>query len=82
MIVQQTSRVYIISPVVDHFSPELPFLSYPKPLLEEKAVEKLRIFKEEIEFDALLKGEKLPTQDEMRYSLAIKAQQLKIEADK
>ena len=52
LLVQQVSRTYIISPAVDHFAPELPFLSYPKPQLEERAVEKLRVYKAEIEFDA------------------------------
>ena len=30
---------------MNQFSPELPFLSYPKPQLEEKAAEKLRLYK-------------------------------------
>ena len=49
LLVQQVSRTYLISPAVDHFAPDLPFLSYPKPQLEEQAVEKLRVFKAEIE---------------------------------
>ena len=41
LLVQQIAGTYLISPAVNHFSPELPFLSYPKPQLEEKAAEKL-----------------------------------------
>ena len=62
LLVQQVSRTYLISPMVDHFAPDLPFLSYPKPQLEEEAVEKLRVYKAEIEFDALLKGKAIPSQ--------------------
>ena len=53
LLVQQVSRTHIISPA-GSFAPDLPFLSYPKPQLEEQAVEKLRVYKAEIEFDALL----------------------------
>ena len=81
LLVQQVSRTYIISPAVDHFAPDLPFLSYPKPQLEEQAVEKLRVFKAEIEFDALLRGDSIPTQDELQQKLSAKAEELKEEAD-
>ena len=81
LLVQQVSRTYIISPAVDHFAPDLPFLSYPKPQLEEQAVEKLRVFKAEIEFDALLRGDSIPTQEELQQKLSAKAEELKQEAD-
>ena len=81
LLVQQVSRTYIISPAVDHFAPELPFLSYPKPQLEERAVEKLRVYKAEIEFDALLRGDSIPTQEELQQKLSAKAEELKEEAD-
>ena len=55
LLVQQIAGTYLISPAVNQFSPELPFLSYPKPQLEEKAAEKLRLYKQELEFDAFLK---------------------------
>ena len=71
LLVQQVSRTYIISPAVDRFAPDLPFLSYPKPQLEEQAVEKLRVYKAEIEFDALLRGdeaqERLLARARLRY---------------
>ena len=70
LLVQQVSRTYIISPAVDHFAPDLPFLSYPKPQLEEQAVEKLRVFKAEIEFDALLRGDSIPTQEELQQNIS------------
>ncbi|MCS5705309.1 proton extrusion protein PcxA [Synechococcus sp. FGCU-3] len=81
VLVQQVSRTYIVSPLVDRFAPESAFLTYPKPHLEEKAVEKLRVFQAEIEFDALLKGEALPTREELQARLADRAQELKDEAD-
>ena len=81
LLVQQVSRTYIISPAVDHFAPELPFLSYPKPQLEERAVEKLRVYKAEIEFDALLRGDSIPTQEQLQQKLSAKAEELKDEAD-
>ena len=81
LLVQQVSRTYIISPAVDRFAPDLPFLSYPKPQLEEQAVEKLRVYKAEIEFDALLRGDAIPTQEELQQKLASKAEELKEEAD-
>ena len=81
LLVQQVSRTYIISPAVDHFAPDLPFLSYPKPQLEEQAVEKLRVYKAEIEFDALLRGDSIPTQEELQQKLSAKAEELKEEAD-
>lgn len=81
VLVQQISRTYIVSPLVDRFAPDSAFLTYPKPHLEEKAVEKLRVFQAEIEFDALLKGEALPTREELQSRLADRAQELKDEAD-
>lgn len=81
LLIQQTSRTYVISPMVDRFAPDLPFLSYPKPQLEEEAVEKLRVYKAEIEFDALLKGKAIPSQEELQQALATKAEELKEEAD-
>ena len=81
VLVQQVSRTYVVSPLVDRFAPESPFLTYPKPQLEERAVEKLRVFQAEIEFDALLKGQALPTREELQARLADRAQELKDEAD-
>ncbi|MAS28648.1 MAG: proton extrusion protein PcxA [Synechococcus sp. TMED187] len=81
LLIQQTSRTYLISPMVDRFAPDLPFLSYPKTQLEEEAVEKLRVFKAEIEFDALLKGKAIPSQQELQQALSTKAEELKEEAD-
>ena len=82
ILVQQISRTYVVSPLVDRFSPDTPFLSYPKPKLEEKAVEKLRVFQAEIEFDHLLHNEPLPSREELQKQLQTRAQELKEEADK
>ncbi|MEB3207511.1 MAG: proton extrusion protein PcxA [Synechococcus sp.] len=81
VLVQQVSRTYVISPLVDRFAPDNAFLTYPKPQLEEQAVEKLRVFQAEIEFDALLKGKPLPSREELQAQLALKADELKEEAD-
>ena len=76
LIVQQISRTYLISPVVDRLAPDLGFLSYPKDGLEARSVEKLRVYKEEIEFEALLSGVETPTGDAMREKLRVKAEEL------
>jgi hypothetical protein len=82
ILVQQISRTYIVSPLVDRFSPDSPFLSYPKPKLEERAVEKLRVYQAEIEFDHLLHNEPLPSREELQQQLQVRAQELKQEADR
>lgn len=81
LLMQQASRTFVISPLVDRFAPHVPFLSYTKPQLEEAAVEKLRIYKAEIEFDALLKGGEIPTPQVLHDALAKRAAELKEEAD-
>ena len=81
VLVQQSSRLFLVSPLVDRYAPDSAFLSYPKPALEEKAVEKLRVFQAEIEFDALLKGQPLPTREQLQQQLAERAQSLKDQAD-
>ncbi len=81
LMVQQASRTFVISPLVDRFAPDVAFLTYPKPQLEEAAVEKLRVYKAELEFDALLKGEDLPDPVAMHKALASRAAELKEEAD-
>ena len=81
VLVQQSTRLFLVSPLVDRYAPSSAFLTYPKPALEEKAVEKLRVFQAEIEFDALLKGEPLPSREELQQKLATKAQALKDQAD-
>jgi hypothetical protein len=81
LLVQQIAGTYLISPVVNQFSPELPFLSYPKPQLEEKAAEKLRLYKQELEFDAFLKGVQPLSDGALRDKLTKKATELKQDAD-
>jgi len=81
LITQQVTRNYLIAPAVDRYAPEVPFLRYTKPQLEEEAVEKLRVFKAEIEFDALLRGESIPSSEVLQQQLAEKAAELKNEAD-
>jgi hypothetical protein len=81
LLVQQISRTYVMGPLVDHYAPVSAFISYPKPHLEEKAVEKLRVFKAEMEFAALLDGKPLPSPEELQLQLADRARELKQEAD-
>jgi hypothetical protein len=81
VLVQQVSRSYVVSPLVDRFAPDNAFLTYPRPQLEEKAVEKLRVYQAEIEFDALLEGKPMPSREELQAELAERARILKEEAD-
>lgn len=81
VLIQQVSRSYVVSPVVDLFAPDNAFLTYPKPQLEERAAEKLRLYREEIEFDAVLNGRPLPSAEELHQQLADRARDLKEEAD-
>ncbi|MGB1621130.1 MAG: proton extrusion protein PcxA [Synechococcus sp.] len=80
LLMQQMSRTYLIAPVVDRFSQDIPLLNYAKPNLEFKAVEQLRVYKAELEFDALVRGEDLPSPEELRERLQFKAIELKEEA--
>jgi hypothetical protein len=73
ILVQQVSRTYVISPIVDHFAPGNPLLSYSRPHLEERAVQKLRAYKAELEFEALLRSKAMPTQEELQKELSAKA---------
>ena len=79
LLVQQVSNTYIVGPAVEHLSPDLSFLSYPRPQLEEIAVEKLRIYKEELEFDAPLNGGEPLSSDSLVVKLREKAHELKQE---
>ena len=81
VLVQQISRTYLVSPLVDNFAMESPLLTYAKPHLQEKAIEKLREYKSELDFDALLKGEAPPSREEMQAQLSERAKELNEEAD-
>ncbi len=81
VLMQQVSRTYVVSPIVDRFAPDNAFLTYPKPQLEERAAEKLRLYREEIEFDAVLNGRPLPTAEQLHLQLSERAKLLKEEAD-
>ena len=73
ILVQQVSRTYVISPIVDHFAPGSPLLNYSRPHLEERAVQKLKAYKAELEFEALLRNKALPSQEELQRALSEKA---------
>ena len=80
LLVQQVSHSYVISPLVDRYAPNTPLLNYSRPHMDERAVEKLRAFKAELEFESLLNSKSLPSQEELQKQLADKAQELKEEA--
>ena len=81
ILLQQFSRVYIVSPLIDRLSPDNAFVSYPRPQLEEKAVQKLRVYQAEIEFEALLRDEPLPSREQMQKQLNERAHELQEEAE-
>jgi hypothetical protein len=81
ILTQHFMRAQVVSPLVDRFSGGNPLLSYPRPQLEEVAVRKLRVFQDEIEFEALIRGEAVPNRSEMQDRLAERARELKQEAD-
>ena len=80
LLVQQVSRTYVVSPLVDRLAPDVPVLHYAQPNLEIKAVEQLRLFKAELEFNALVNGDDLPSDDELKVILQHRAIELKDEA--
>jgi len=81
ILTQHFMRAQVVSPLVDHFSQGNPLLTYPRPQLEEVAVRKLRVFQDEIEFEALIRGEAVPSRGAMQERLAERAKELKQEAD-
>ena len=81
LLMQQISRTYLVSPLVDRFSPDIPLMNYAKPNLEIKAVDQLRVYKAELEFDALVRGDDLPSPDDLKQKLQAKAVELKEEAN-
>ena len=81
LVIQQASRSLVISPLMNRFAPEIPFLNYTKPHLQEKAVAKLRLYQQELEFEALLEGKQPPSPEEIQSALARRANALKDEAD-
>ena len=56
LLFQQFSRTLLVGPLVNRVAPAVPVIMYTRGKLEERAVEKLRIYKEELEFEALLRG--------------------------
>ncbi|MGB7565159.1 MAG: proton extrusion protein PcxA [Prochlorococcaceae cyanobacterium] len=80
VLVQQLSRTYVIAPVLDKLAISDSLLSQPRPHMAEQAAERLRTYRSQLEFDALLTGLPLPTPEEMREQLATKAIELNDEA--
>ena len=80
VLVQQVSHSYVISPIIDRIAPASPVLSYSRPHLDERAVNKLRAYKAELEFDSLLNRQTMPSSEELQSRLAEKARELKRES--
>ncbi|MEB3198950.1 MAG: proton extrusion protein PcxA [Synechococcaceae cyanobacterium] len=81
VLVQQVSRTYLVSPLVDRFAPNVQILNYPKPKLEKRAIDKLRGYRSELEFQALVDHKPLPTAEELQEKLTERAQELKRESE-
>ena len=79
LLFQQFSRTLLVGPLVDRIAPAVPVIMYTRGTLEERAVEKLRIYKEELEFEALLRGEAVPSIEDMQSSLRRRANELQTE---
>ncbi|KKZ13162.1 MAG: proton extrusion protein PcxA [Candidatus Synechococcus spongiarum SP3] len=82
LLFQQFSRALLVGPLVDRIAPTVPLVMYTRGTLEERAVEKLRIYKEELEFEALLRGETVPSIEDMQSSLRKRADELQIENER
>ncbi|SAY39282.1 proton extrusion protein PcxA [Candidatus Synechococcus spongiarum] len=79
LLFQQFSRALVVGPLVNRIAPSVPVIMYTRGKLEERAVEKLRIYKEELEFEALLRGEAVPSIEDMQSSLRKRADELQAE---
>ncbi len=82
LLFQQFSRTLLVGPLVDRIAPAVPVIMYTRGTLEEQAVEKLRIYKEELEFEALLRGEAMPSIEDMQSSLRKRADELQTENER
>ena len=80
VLVQQLSRSYLISPILDRVDPKAEIVSTPRPHLQKQAIEELGRYRAELEFEALLAGEDPPTNEQLKQQLTIKAQELSKEA--
>ena len=82
ILIQQVSRTYLISPLLDHLAPRFEILNYSRPHLKEQAVQELRSFKDELEFEALIHDQPLPSKEELQQKLAEKAKELEEESSR
>jgi hypothetical protein len=80
VLVQQLSRSYLISPILDRVDPTAEIVSTPRPHLQQQAIEELGRYRAELEFEALLAGEDPPTNEQLKHELTLKAQELSKEA--
>ena len=80
VLVQQLSRSYLISPLLDRFEPAVQIAREPRPHLQKQAIEELGRYRAELEFQALLAGEAPPTNEQLQQKLTEKAHELNAEA--
>jgi len=76
ILLQQVSRTYVVSPLVDYFAPRYSLLNYPRPHLQSQAVQELRAYKDELEFEALISNQPQPSSEELQKRLSEKAKEL------
>ena len=81
VLVQQASRTYLVSPLVDRLAPDAPMLSYTRPHLQEKAVRELKSYQAQLEYQALIDNKPLPSREELQEQLAERARELQEDAD-
>ena len=81
VLVQQASRTYLVSPLVDRLAPDAPMLSYTRPHLQEKAVRELKSYQAQLEYQALIDNKPLPSREELQEQLAERARELQEDAN-
>lgn len=81
ILIQQVSRTYVISPLVDRFAPSAEVLNLPQHHLQERAVARLRAYRDELEFESLLRKDSPLSEEEIKRRLSEKAEQLKEQTD-
>ncbi|MEB3168936.1 MAG: proton extrusion protein PcxA [Synechococcaceae cyanobacterium] len=82
VMVQQISRNYIVAPLIDRLAPQISILNYPKPKLERRAIEELRSYRAQLEFESLVNNKHLLPEPELERQLMLKAQELKQESER
>ena len=80
LVIQQGSRSLLISPLMDRYAPEIPFLNYRSPTCR-KGRRQVAALPAGIGVEALLEGKQPPSPEDIQSALARRANALKDEAD-